>query len=169
MLYEKEASQLLQIISTYKALKSKQVYAFFQDREKVIEQLLKKYIKQKRIYYDDSLDLITYSANYKENKEIINSVWVLLDFIENIEFHTIADYPATICFFTKNEVYEIVFVGYEKETIINFAFTKSITDFPSKKIMLVEDKSQIPRLKVDNIAGYCTVDENGKVNYYQLK
>ena len=167
--YKVDAGELIRVISTYQTLQVKQIYALFPNRAEIVEVLLKRFIQANRIFYDNIFDLVSYEKEIKPNIAIIKCFWVLLDFIEKIEFHTIADTPANICFFAQQELYEIVYVPKKKEIFMNHAFSCMVEKIESKRIVVIEQEEQIHKLHILNTVGYCKVLDSGKITYYQVK
>ena len=96
------------------------------------------------------------------------AVWVLADFMEQVEYHSVSDYPAKIIFFADDEVYEIIYVEPGKEQLIN-QMLSSVKEVPPKYIILVEHPEQIAAIHTPNTGGYCTVSSSGEVQYYQIE
>lgn len=168
-LYEKEATELIRVTSTYKALLLQQIYMLFPGKESKIEQLLRLYIKQQRLFYEENTGLVYYQKGLQANNIVISCFWVLLDFIEQVKFHTLADNPVCICFYAKEAIYEIVYVSNEAENIMNQLFHQVEEKNNGKRIIVVENEVQIPKIQIKNIAGYCTVAKDGHITYYQFK
>lgn len=98
------------------------------------------------------------------DRGLLAAVWVLIDFIEQVEY--LSDFPAKIIFFAEGEVYEIIYVGQGKETMISHLLSVPREE-PSKYIVLVEDLSQIQQLDLPPVSGFCTVSSTGEVQYYK--
>ena len=96
------------------------------------------------------------------------AVWVRADFMEQVEYHSVSDYPAKIIFFADDEVYEIIYVEPGKEQLIN-QMLSTVKEVPPKYIILVEHPEQIAAIHTPNTGGYCTVSSSGEVQYYQIE
>ena len=96
------------------------------------------------------------------------AVWVLTDFMEQVEYHSVSDYPAKIIFFADDEVYEIIYVEPGKEQLIN-QMLSTVKEVPPKYIILIEHPEQIAAIHTPNTGGYCTVSSSGEVQYYQIE
>ena len=94
------------------------------------------------------------------------AVWVLIDFIDRVEYHSSGDYPAKVIFFADGEIYEVIHAAIGKEALINHILSDPGEE-PSKFLILVDKAEQIPELLTLNVAGYCTVSTEGTVQYYQ--
>lgn len=165
-LYGREATILLRDIRVYRALTKQQLFRLYPENREKIEKLLPYLIKQGRIYSANGLYCT--SPEYAERIDygLLKSVWVLADFIDRIEYHTIGDYPAKIIFFADGEVYEIIHVAKGKEALLtNVLSTPS--ELPSQYLVLVDDPAQIGQLQFPNVSGFCTVSPAGEVQYYQ--
>lgn len=168
-IYEQEGAELLRVISAYKTLDIEQIYALFPNKKQKIEQILKLFIKQGRCSYDATYGLLYYGQECKVEKTVITCFWVLLDFIENIQYHLPADYPSVISFFAKEEIYEIAYVAEGQEIFIQYAFSVQGNKAMSKRIIVVEQEEQIAKCNIPDTVGFCMVSAAGEVSYYQLK
>jgi hypothetical protein len=97
---------------------------------------------------------------------MVRAVWVLLDFMDRVEFHSSGDFPVKIVFFSSGEMYEIVHVAEGQEALVCHAMGRCRED-GSRRIVLVDVPGQIPRLDFPGITGFCTVDSAGDVSYYR--
>ena len=100
------------------------------------------------------------------DKGLLASVWVLADFIDRVEFHSVGDFPAKLIFFADGEVYEVIHAASGKETLINHILS-ALAEEASSYLILVDKPEQIPELDIPNARGYCTVSPEGEVQYYQ--
>ena len=94
------------------------------------------------------------------------AVWVLADFIDRVEYHSVAEYPAKIIFFADGEIYEIIHAAQGKDTLLSYVLS-SAGEHPSRYLVLVDDPGQIEQLQIPHASGYCTVSPEGDVHYYQ--
>ena len=99
---------------------------------------------------------------------MIKAVWVLLDFLDHVEYHTASDFPVKIVFFTNSQAYEIICALQGQEALICQAVQR-LKEQSVRRIVLIETPEQIPALAFSSIAGYCTVDKSGTVRYYKLR
>lgn len=168
-IYGKEASDILRVITTYKCLLENQIYRLYQKNDKVIKNLLSHLTKQGRINYNSELKYYTASKEDEINLDygLISAFWVLLDFIDQVEYHSICDFPSKICFFADGEVYEIIHVPYEQEVLMNHAYSQN-EDVP-RRIVLVDRPEQIDHINIVHTIGYCIVSLDGSVQYFKLE
>lgn len=166
--YRIEVSSLLRDISMYRCLTKGQVYGLYPGKASVIKNLLSFLIKQGRIvrvgkYYCDSPE----SAD-RIDHGLMDAVWVLVDFMDRVEYHAIANYPAKIVFCADGEVYEIIHAGVGKEALISYIVSEQEKEENATKyLVLVDRPEQIEDLQTENAVGYCTVTPEGKVQYYR--
>ena len=167
-IYGQEAAGILRDVSMYRALTEMQLLKLYPHKESKIRNLLSYLQKQDRMvlcgeYYripsemEDSIDL-----------GLSKAVWVLTDFMEQVEYHSVSDYPAKIIFFADGEVYEIIYAEPGKEQLIN-QMLSTVKEVPPKYIILVEHPEQIAAIHTPNTGGYCTVSSSGEVQYYQIE
>jgi hypothetical protein len=154
----------------YKTLTDEQIYRFYPGKESAIKKLLTRLTQQGRVFRNHKKR--RYSINTecdgKIDPYLIAAVWVLIDFIDKVEYHYASDFPVKICFFADGEIYEIIHVPYEQEMLMNHALTgKSETD--TRRIVLIDSPEQIGAINIPNISGFCSVDSGGRVQYYKLE
>ena len=166
-IYQREAAEMLHNISLYPGLTEEQLFRFFPEKEATAKVLLSHMLKEGRIFYSKN-------GRYYANREAQNGadkylsrcVWVLLYFIDQVEYHTVGEFPAAILCFANGELYEIVPIPQGKETMICQLLRRPQKD-TGKRIVVVEDTSQIELLDIPQAAGFCTVAEDGAVSYYK--
>lgn len=166
-IYQRETAEMLHNISLYPGLTEEQLFRFFPEKEATAKVLLSHMLKEGRIFYSKNG---RYYANREEqngaDKDLSRCVWVLLDFIDQVEYHTVGEFPAAILCFANGELYEIVPIPQGKETMICQLLRRPQKD-TGKRIVVVEDTSQIELLDIPQAAGFCTVAEDGAVSYYK--
>ena len=165
-IYAQEATSLLRDVTMYQVLKKKQILAMYPGKEKKIENLLSYLVKQGRIYRNGEYYLAQPDGDKNIDHGLMAAVWVLIDFIDRVEYHSSGDYPAKVIFFADGEIYEVIHAAVGKETLINHILSDPGEE-PSKFLILVDKAEQIPELLTLNVAAYCTVSAVGAVQYYQ--
>lgn len=165
-IYAQEATSLLRDITMYQVLKKKQIIAMYPGKEKKVENLLAYLVKQGRIYRNGEYYLAQPDGGKNIDHGLMAAVWVLIDFIDRVEYHSSGDYPIKIIFFADGEIYEVIHVAIGKEALINHILSAPGEE-QSKFLILVDKAEQIPELLTLNVAGYCTVSTEGTVQYYQ--
>lgn len=167
-LYAGEAQEIVRAVTLYKTLACEQVYRLFPGREKNVKNLLSVLIKQGRIYYDTATGCFCGSpeCGAAPDRGMIAAFWVLLDFIDRVEYHTASDFPVKISFFSDGELYEIIYVAYGQEVLIGHALSE-MED--AKRIIVVESPKQTLQLTIPGVSGYCTVSPDGQISYYKLE
>lgn len=165
-LYGNEAKSLLRDITMYHVLTKEQILRLYPGKQRKIENLLSYLTKQGRIHYISGMFCDAPESVEKLDCGLLAAVWVLTEFIDQIEYHTVGDYPAKIVFSANGEVYELVYVAKGKEVLIS-NILKNTGEDPPRYILLVDDPAQIEQLCVPNVGGYCTVAPEGIVQFYQ--
>lgn len=150
----------------YHAITQEQLLRLYPGKQKQILNLLTYLVSQKRIYLDDSGFYRTTDEPEELDRGLSAALWVLIDFIERVDYHSTGEFPAKIIFFAQDEVYEIVYVAHGQEALVNNILSSQAKD-PPNYIILVDRPEQIPGIDVPNVSGYCTVSPNGQVQYYQ--
>lgn len=166
-IYQREAAEMLHNISLYPGLTEEQLCRFFPEKEAAAKTLLAHMLKEGRVYCGkNGRYYANQEAQSDADKDLSRCVWVLLDFIDQVEYHTVAEFPAAILCFANGELYEIVPIPQGKETMICQLLRQPQKD-ADKRIVVVEDTSQIELLDIPQVAGFCTVAEDGTVSYYK--
>jgi len=167
-IYDREAAALLRDISMYHCLTEEQLLRLYPGKADKIKNLLTYFVHQKRIWKEETSPYYCAAPDSMDNMDrgLFAAVWVLADFIDQVEYHSVGDYPAKIIFFAGGEVYEIVHAVQGKEVLLSHVLADT-GEQPSRYIVLVDDPAQIPELDIPNVNGYCTVSPTGEVQYYQ--
>lgn len=163
-----EAKELVRIMSLYGALPLRQVMALFPGRTESMRNLISWYVKQKRLYYQPDSGMLLETPDREAVPGIEQAFWVLLDFLDRVEYHTASDFPAVISFFTEDDNFDIVVVPEGQENLISHALSYVDSENAGKRLVVVDDPAQIPKLPISNVAGFCTVDTGGEVSYFQI-
>lgn len=165
-IYGQEAAEILRIINLYPGLYEQQLCRFFPGKEDKVMTLLSHLKKQGRLTCDDSGSLFPYGKEAAgTSTHLLRSVWVLLDFIDRVEFHSASEFPVTILFFADGELYEIIPVAFGQEALVTHALLPGKE--AGRRIVLVEEPSQIQHLNFPGICGFCTADSSGQIHYYK--
>ena len=114
-LYGHEAVGLLRDITMYRVLEKEQLLRLYPGKRGKIENLLAYLTKQGRIFFVDGRYCASLDCAEQTDRGLLAAVWVLIDFIEQVEYHSVSDFPAKIIFFAEGEVYE----GYVERRSLN--------------------------------------------------
>ena len=131
-----------------------------------LRNLLAYLVRQNRVWQVDDFYCAAQDSLENMDRGLLAAVWVLADFIDQVEYHSVGDYPAKIIFFADGEVYEIVHAAQGKEVLLSHVLADT-GEQPSRYLVLVDDPAQIAELMIPNVNGYCTVSPAGEVQYYQ--
>lgn len=168
-IYGREAAGLLRAISLYPGLLEEQLCRLYPGKEATAKVILSKLEKQGRVMQSDAGGYFLYGSDTRSADACTRrAVWVLLDFIEQAEFHSSSDFPVQVIFFAKGEVYEVIDLPAGQETLISQALRRSREE-PGRRILIVESPQQIAGIDIPGVSAYCTVSEDGAVSYYQKK
>ena len=148
-IYQREATEMLQNIAQYPGLTEEQLCRFFPEKESTAKILLSHMLKEGRAYRADN-------GRYYINQEIQNGaddtlsrcIWVLLDFIEQVEYHTAGEFPVEVLCFANGQL-------------------RLPQKDAGKRLVVVDDAEQIDALDIPHTAGFCTVAADGTVSYYR--
>lgn len=166
-IYRKEAAELLRDLTTYHYMRRDQLLRLYPGKESKIENLLSHFSRQGRIFYDKENDMYHDGTEAAPELSMLASIWVLIDFIEKVEYHSAVDFPATLVFIADGELYEVLYIPADKEAVIEHAMAQQGSDAETR-IVIVEDPKQIERLSIPNATAFCTVNmETGVVQYFK--
>lgn len=166
-IYRQEAASLLRDVTTYHCAKGEQLKRLYPGKEDKIEHLLGYLVKQGRIFYRTDKDTYYDHPSMETDTEMIAALWVLADFGDKYEYHSTDTYPSKVVFFADGETYEIVYVPWDKESLILHAMKMRNDGDSGKKILIVEDTSQMEKIDLEDVI-FCTVDmETGEIQYYK--
>ena len=137
---------MLHNISLYPGLTEGQLCRFFPEKEVTAKTLLAHMLKEERIFCaENGRYYANQEAQNGADKDLSRCVWVLLDFIDQVEYHTVGEFPAAILCFANGELYEIVPIPQGKETMICQLLRQPQKD-AGKRIVVVDDAAQIELL-----------------------
>lgn len=166
-IYGNEATELLRFICIYPGLTEDQLCRFIPGKWDKAKNLLTHLKRQGRtVQTGDGRYFPAGSPDFHIDSGLIRAAWILLDFIDRIEYHSVSDYPVKIIFFLAGELYEIVYTAAGQEALVNHIMQQQDKN-DSRRIVLVDTSDQIRNLDFPGISGFCTVDLSGKINYYK--
>ncbi len=164
---ESHLSEITRLLSMYQALNLSQLGKLFPElTDRKLLLLLKRLEKAGRLVFGPEGEFILYTKDCVPNPSTVAAFWVLLDFREDITFHTASDFPVTLTFYTQSDAYDVIHIPEEKEILMNHALSDYKEDLP-RRIAVVNHAGQIPLLHFPGIAAFCTVAQDGKVQYYR--
>ena len=146
-IYGQEAAGLLRNITVYHCIRHDQLLRLYPGKEDVIENLLRYLVRQQRIFYNTDRDCYGDVPNCREDRELTAALWVLLDFIEKVEYHSPDNMPAKLVFFADGEVYEVVYVSPGKEALLQHALAAE--DDSGQRLVIIEEEDQIDIPKIN--------------------
>ena len=118
-IYQREAAEMLHNISLYPGLTEGQLCRFFPEKEVTAKTLLAHMLKEERIFCaENGRYYANQEAQNGADKDLSRCVWVLLDFINQVEYHTVGEFPAAILCFANGELYEIVPIPQGKDCLL---------------------------------------------------
>lgn len=166
-IYGKEAADLLRNISMYRVLTERQLLRLYPGREDRIKNLLLHLTRQGRVFYDSTSGAYYAESRMKSDPGMTATFWVLLDFIDRVEYHSVSDFPAKLIFFAAGEVYEVLYVALSQEALVSHLWPKQTEEDPPRRIVVVDAPKQIDNIDIPGVSGYCTVDQDGRVTYFK--
>jgi len=155
-----------ELISMFERIQKNQLVKLFEN-EKFAYKLIKKLISKKKIFESEDKRFLSTSQEYleKPNESMRKSIWVLIDFIDKIDFYSVSNFPCQIVFISKNELYEIIYIKSGEEMIIN-QYCKINRNEDIKRIIVIDNLEQIRRINIETAISFCLVKGN-KTDYYK--
>lgn len=166
-IYGQEAADLLRNISMYRVLTEAQLLRLYSGKEEKIKNLLLHLTRQGRIFYDGASGAYYAEPRMQSDPGMTAAVWVLLDFIDRVEYHSVSDFPAKLIFFAAGEVYEVLYVALSQEALVSHLWSGQEEESPPRRIVVVDVPEQIASIDIPAASGYCTVDKDGGVAYFK--
>ena len=160
-----KTTDLLRIVTMYPGLCEHQLLCFHPGKEDTAKALLSHLERQGRIFQTDGGGYFLAGQTPKTDHALVRAVWVLLDFIRQVDYHAPADFPVKLVFFADGELYEIAYIAAGQEALVCHALRGNKGG--SRRIMLVDTPAQIAQIDCPGISGFCTVDEEGQTNYFK--
>ena len=158
---------ILKLLSTYKVLSPKQLIRMFPDLPKEKTLLLIRQLKRKgRLFSLPGNDYVSCTKDCEPDFSLIAAFWVLLDFQPHVIYHSASEFPVTLTFYTKTDGFNVIHVPVGKEILVNHAM-RGYADDDLTNLVIVDNTTQIPLLTFPGIGAYCTVSQDGQVQYYQ--
>ncbi|MBQ8910274.1 MAG: hypothetical protein IJY91_04475 [Oscillospiraceae bacterium] len=167
--YQDIGQQLLAEISMYPGVLQQQLIRLHPEQPKKVKHILVYLEAQGRIKISKRGKV--YPINYQEaagQTPIAPAIWVLLDFLPKVTYHSCSIFPVAVVFFVRDQEYHIVCVPAGNEALVTTALMQQ-QNHSAKQILLIDTVEQIPKLNLPGVIGYCTVDATGCVQYYQHK
>ncbi len=167
--------ELKELVQKYNVLDKGQIYAYFgkSGRDRFVGRALKNLEKERSIYVCRETKQVASSeaAHAAFERGLCLSVWVLLSLMDQkkIEEHFAAsreEFPVRIVFVGDGEIYDIVYAAPEDIELANHLFSRKNID-GCGHIVIVEEPEDIPKIRIPDVIGYCTVKEEGKIEYYR--
>jgi len=167
-LYGQEATGLLRDIAMYPGLRSEQLCRLYPGKADQIQKILAHLCKQGRVEKSEDGAYFLQGADGRDvDTGLVRAVWVLLDFIERVEYHSASDFPVKLLFFADGELYEIIYATSGQEALVSHVLNGKAAENSGRRIVLVDTPEQIGQINISGAAGYCTVNEAGKTSYYK--
>ena len=117
-IYGNEAATLLRTVTMYPGLSQQQLLCFHPGKSETAKALLSHLERQGRIFQSDNGGYFPAGYSPKADQALIKAVWVLLDFIQQADYHAPAEFPVKLVFFADGELYEVAYVAHGQEALV---------------------------------------------------
>lgn len=164
---ENHLTQITALLSMYRVLSIGQLKKLYPELEDAkLQGLLKRLEKGGRLALLPEQELVLYTKDCSPDPSTLAALWVLLDFLPEVTYHTPSDFPVALTFFTAKDACDVIHVPEEKEILINHALSIYKEDAP-RRLVIVDRTEQIPLLSFPGISAFCAVQPDGKVQYFR--
>ena len=164
-IYGNEAATLLRTVTMYPGLSQQQLLCFHPGKSETAKALLSHLERQGRIFQSDNGGYFPAGYPPKADQALIKAVWVLLDFIQQADYHAPAEFPVKLVFFADGELYEVAYVAHGQEALVCHALRGNKGGI--RRIILVDSPTQIAKIDCPDISGFCTVSQDGQTQYFK--
>ena len=164
--------EILDFVDIYGALRLENIERIFPHSRKIIRYLT----KNQRLYESpDGIYISTDPASLPD-KCLIAALGVLADIFDKVKSHTKAASPVQISFVThSNDYYEIIYICYGMEAMVTATLESQQSvrvqnnkcNEITKRIVIVEDKNQMDRLKIPQTTCFALVLPDGSLIYFR--
>lgn len=157
--------KIVELVSEYQALKIEQVEKYFGLPSETMAKAFRKLVKKGRISLDQEAGIIRESKDIREDMKLIRSFWLVLDFLDDCDYHGAAHFPLMLEMYRSGSVYSVFYCMEGDELVIANSINQLRTSICFQPIVLLEDQAQIEKMSELN-AVFCTVKEHGEVAYF---
>lgn len=98
-----------------------QLLRLYPGKEEKIDNLLSFFLRQGRIFRDEHSDLYHDGTEAHADNEMLAALWVLVDFIDRVGYHSSTDFPVKLIFIADGELYEVIYTRQVKTSPTAFA------------------------------------------------
>lgn len=134
-IYGNEAATLLRTVTMYPGLSQQQLLCFHPGKSETAKALLSHLERQGRIFQSDNGGYFPAGYPPKADQALIKAVWVLLDFIQQADYHAPAEFPVKLVFFADGELYEVAYVAHGQEALVCHALRPDAR-YPSTPLLV---------------------------------
>ena len=157
--------KIVELVSEYQALKIEQVEKYFGLPSETMAKAFRMLVKKGRVVLEQDTGVIKVSKGIKEDEKQILSFWLVLDFLEDCDFHGVAHFPLVLEMYRSGSVYSVFYCMEGDELVIANSINQLRTSICFQPIVLLENQAQIEKMSELN-AVFCTVEEHGEVAYF---
>jgi len=162
-----DIKRMREFMSEYKVVKLEQFDKYLYSKEPRIKKAIRtQMVLRDAMFIKDGMCTVKADWQHYYDSGLIKALWVMLDFCNESEYDSSAEYPAKLKFAKNGEVFEVCVAEKGNENILN-TYYNNYLDEPSNFLVVVEDKSQMSELTFDGIVAFCIVSEDGEVEYYR--
>lgn len=166
---KEELLEIKQLLKEYRVLCAEQLYAWFSEKDRRMVGNMLSYLRRSgQLVSDPSGALLALNkpelAKGRDEKRIA-AFWVLTKFAGRVEYHACGEYPSQLFFFMEGEEYEIVYVPYGGEGLMNALFARWEKE-GARILVIVESPEQIEGLEIPGADWFCTVAADGTIQRY---
>lgn len=168
----KHGEKILDFLDNYGAVRLEHIEKFFPSSKKIIAYL----IKDKRLHNGSDGAYISSDPMSLPDKRLNAALGVVTDVYDKVKSYAKGAEPTQISFVTHaGDYYEIIYVSCGMETMVAATLEAQVTartqgnnnDCNVKRIIIIEDKSQMDMLQISYTTSFALVSPDGGFNYFK--
>lgn len=157
--------KIVELVSEYQDLKIEQVEKYFGLPSETMAKAFRILVKKGRIVLNQDTGVIKVSEGIREDEKQILSFWLVIDFLEDCDFHGAAHFPLVMEMYRSGSVYSVFYCTEGDELMISNSINQLQKSIRFQPIVLLEDQAQMEKMSALH-AVFCTVKEQGEVAYF---
>lgn len=157
--------KIVELVSEYQALKIEQVEKYFGLPSEIMAKAFRMLVKKGRVVLEQNTGMIKVSRGIREDEKQVLSFWLVIDFLEDCDFHGTGHFPLILEMYRNGSVYSVFYCALGDEIVISNAINQLKKSICFQPIVLLENQSQMEKISALNTV-FCTVEEHGEVAYF---
>jgi len=155
-----------ELVSEYGALEVKQIQRYFSFENELMQRIIKSLHKKGRLAFDSDKQILKAHEKKTVSERLIKCFWLVLDLLDDVEFHYAGTFPVMITIYGNHSLYEVFYCKKGDELALTHIIEHEREDSDSRVMIVIEEESQMQSISVENVM-FCLINEEGEVSYYE--